>query len=211
MPSSDKQSVVKRPKGNPLSTFLVVAAVAAAGGVGHFLWKFQARLNDGAAAGTTAAVAARSMPEPEAQLDPDNKVVRALNELQAPRVQNAPRPAAADGLALGAPIPIVSGGKSVRGGISIVGKNGAVSGVAPATPADLRGRDDYYAPSSGSPGDGPKIYTSRDPNLDLPLPSHRSGRPRYYDFESGRSRASDYNGSSQRSTSVRQGTTSGGN
>lgn len=209
---SDKKSIVRKPKGNALSTFLVVAAVAAVGGTGRFLWNYQARLNDGSSAGVSTAVAAQALPEPEAQLDPDNKVMRALNELQAPRVQNAPRPVA-DNASAGAPIPIVSGGKSVRGGISIVGKNGAVSGVAPATVDDHRRRDEYSGPSyaSPSPGDGPRIYTSRDPNLDLPPPSYRSGRPRYYDFETGRSRASDYNWSSQRSTSVRQGTTSGSN
>lgn len=206
--ASDKKSV-KKQKGKALSSFLVIAALVAVGGTGRFLWNYQSRLDAGGPASANAALP--PVPEPEGAADPNSSnLLRAINELQAAKVANAPRPTAEPTEPMPA-VPIVS--KPVRGGIQIVGKNGVASGVAPPTREDLATLDQnsrYYSPPPRDTNDGPRIYVPDDPNRYLPQGPWRSGRPRYYDYDSGRSRPS-YDSSYQRRTTVRSNTTTTGN
>jgi hypothetical protein len=191
--SSDNEMVVEekaakpksKKKANPLSTFMVLSAVAAAGATGHFLWKYQARLEQPAAA-PVATTVQPSLPEPDVAVDPNSKVLRAIQELQQARVAPAPRP---EPLESTKPQQAIMGatGKSVRGGITIMGKNGVTAGVAPASAADRAGAGNYssaYPAARPDPNAGPKVYTSRDPNLDNPSNGlEGTGRPRYYNYD----------------------------
>lgn len=186
--ASDKK-VAAGKQGNAMSSFLVVAALIAAGGVGRVLWKFQARLDQetpapvaaaapaAAAAPIAAALPADAAPQPPA---PPDKPLTQITEL----LPATPPPAA--------PPPPPKVIKPVRGDIMIVGKNGTTSSVAPPTREDLAAinRDDSSTPPSSSyntwrdPAPGPRVYKPKDPNDKLPKPLPRSGEPRYYDFES---------------------------
>lgn len=184
--SSDKKKVAKK-RGNVMSTVLVLAAVAAAGGVGKFLWNYQARLDTEAPA--PVAAAAEPFPDPVEGKQPEAWVTELL--------PTTPHPAAA---------PKVT--KPVRGDIKIVGKNGTTAGVAPPTAEDLaaaarNGNSNYGGPPAVY-STGPQIYQPDDPNRYQPRPAYRSGRPRYYDFESNRSRVDDYDPTFQRRTTVKQ-------
>jgi hypothetical protein len=189
--ASDNKQVRKK-KGNAASSVLVVAALAAAGGTGWFLWKYQARLEQE----TPAPVAvAEPIVEP-VDTGPKNTSLTQLTEL----LPATPPPATP-------PPPKVI--KPVRGDITIVGKTGTTASIAPPTAEDLAARDrerdrDRYRTYNPPPvNDGPRVYTPDDPNRYLPQAPLRSGRPRYYDYESGRFRRDDYDPTFQRRTTAR--------
>lgn len=184
--ASDKQ-VAARKKGNVMSSFLVVAAVIAAGGVGRFLWKYQASLDQETPAPVVAA-APEVAPEPAAIPQPVSQVTELLPVTPPP----APKPKPA---------------KAVRGDITIVGKNGTTSSVAPPTREDLaavrEGNSSTYD-TWRAPSPGPKVYTPEDPNDRLPRPRYRSGDPRYYDYDSNGFRGNSYDPAFQRRSTVIQ-------
>ena len=182
--ASDKQVAVRK-KGNVMSSFLVVAALIAAGGVGRFLWKYQASLDQESPAPVAAATAVAPEPAPVPQ--PVAQVTELL-----PVSPPAPKPK-----------PV----KPVRGDITIVGKNVTASSVAPPTREDLAAVRDGNGSTYDTwraPSPGPKVYTPEDPNDRLPRPRHRSGDPRYYDYESNGFRGNPYDPAFQRRSTVIQ-------
>ena len=184
--SSDKKKVAKKKRGNVMSSVLVVAAVAAAGGTGYFLWNYQARLDKETPAPVAAAVG-EPLPDPVEPKQPEAWVTELLPTTSHP-----------------APAPKSS--KPVRGDIKIVGRNGTTASVAPPTAEDVaansRDSSSYNYPRVYT-SPGPTVYTPRDPNRDLPPAPYRSGRPRYYDFESNRSHVDDNDPTFQRRTTVK--------
>jgi hypothetical protein len=178
--ASDKQVAVRK-KGNVMSSFLVVAALIAAGGVGRFLWQYQARLDHESPAPTpVAAAAADALPDSAATTSTPTQFTQVRPAAAAP----APEPNAA-------PIPIYAGKpshrRSVHGDIKIVGKTRTVEAVAPATAEDIAGPDAYAGNPSRITNDAPRIYSPRDPNRDAPPAPTGPGKPRYYDFDSRQS------------------------
>jgi hypothetical protein len=157
--ASDKK-VAARKKGNPMSTFLLVAALIGAGGMGRFLWKYQARLDQPAPAPAAAAVAAE--PRPDQAAPAARPPVAQVTELLPATPSPAPK--------------AVKPAKPVRGNIQIVGKNGTASSVAPPTREDLTagGVADRVTPAY-NPAPGAKIYKPDDPNASQP----RSAAPRH--------------------------------
>jgi hypothetical protein len=181
MMASDNKVAAGKKKGDLTSLVLVLSVLAGAGGVGWVLWKNHAQIeqDETSAAVTPAPVASGEPAEPNAAAaDPNSKVMRMLNELQSRRIEPAAKPRAA---AATRPDP------STGGIITIVSKNGtSISRVAPgssAAPSQNFAPNVDADPPSNNNSDGPKIYTTRDPNLDKPPEQRRSGKPRYYDFD----------------------------
>ena len=178
--ASDKQVASAR-KGNAISSFLLVAALVAAGGVGRFLWKYQARLDHDTPASVAVAPATATvpLPEPAAKSPPPLHAARVRPLVAAP----APAPNAV-------PIPIYAGSRTHHR-----------DAVAPAAAQDFAARDVYaggpshtpsedpklytsYDPTRGSSSGGSKVYTSRDPNASVAPAPTRPGTPRYYNYDS---------------------------
>ena len=198
--SSDKKVVGKRKGGNAMSSVLVAAAIAAAGGIGHFLWKYQARLDEQAPAPVPAAAPA----EPIAHFDAPAATAAPLTQLAELLPATPPPPPPA-------PKPV----KAVRGDITITGKNGTTSAVAPPTAEDLasiyRTTPAYTNSNTHTtwrdPNAGPRVYVPDDPNRHLPKAPIRSGDPRYYDYDANRFRGSYYEPQFQRRTTIQRNTT----
>ena len=181
--SSDKKKVAKK-RGNVMSSVLVVAAVAAAGGGGYFLWNYQAHLDQTAPAPVATVVEAP--PEPAERKQPEAWVTELLPVSTPPAAPKVVKP--------------------IRGDIKIVGRNGTTASVAPPTAEDLAAASRNGNTYNGPPvvyNTGPQVYKPEDPNRYQPPPTYRSGRPRYYDFESNRSRVDDYDPTFQRRTTVK--------
>ena len=177
---ASNEKVTGRKKLDITSLALVAAVVAGAGGLGWVLWNQRTPIQGdqtSAAAAAPAAVISPDAIEPEVAADPNSKVMRMLSELQSRSVEPAVNPPAA--VQAARPDP------SADGIITIISKSASSTTRVPAgAPASSNVAPDVdYASQSNNNGGGPKVYTTRDPNLDKPPEPRRSGKPRYYDFD----------------------------